>query len=156
MSVISRSQLPYISRALGLLPIGIVSVAYEKNNLGFTTPDWWPKHPERSFSIPDWWPKHPERRSAQCHRLLSTSISLETVCRRTIYTRDTRTVFFVWSGLPKLRSLRAERRMMAWLSWSGYMLQVICRKWSGAWVYEDLSHCLVAFPEMVPKSRTSL
>ena len=116
----TMSQLVYICRALGLPPTGIASVAYEKNNPGFTTPDWWPKHPERRF--------------AQCHRLLSTSISLETVCRRTIYTRDTRAVFLAWSGLPKLRSLRAERRMMAWLSWSGYMLKVICREWSGACV----------------------
>ena len=130
----TMSQLAYVCMALGFPADGVASVAHEESNPGFTTPDWWPKPSERSFTVSDPWPKHAQRRSPQDHRLLSTSICLDTVCRRTIYTRDTRAVFLAWSGLPKWWGLRADRRMMAWLSWSGYMLKVICREWSGACV----------------------
>ena len=130
----TKSQLVYVCMALGYPADGVASVANEESNPGYTTPDWWPKPSERSVTVSDPWPTHPQRRSPQDHRLLSTSICLDTVCRCTIYTRETRAVFLAWSCLPKWSGLLAERRLIAWLSWHGYMLKLACRTWWGACV----------------------
>ena len=117
----TKSQHVYVCMTLGY-----PSVANEESsNLGYTTPDWWLKPSERSVTV-----SH-HRLLSQEHRLLSTAICLDTVCRRTIYARETRAVFLAWSCLPKWWGLLADRRLIAWLSWSGYMLKLACRTWWG-------------------------
>ena len=118
----TKSQHVHVCNALGY-PI----VADEESSTpGYISPDWWPKPSERSVAG-----SH-HRLPTQEHRLLPTAICLDTVCRRTIYTRETRAVFLGWACLPKWSAIRAERRLTAWLSWHGYLLKLACRMWWGA------------------------
>ena len=113
----TNSQHVHVCNALGY-PIVAIE---EDSNPGYITPDWWPKPSERSVA------GSYHRLPTQEHRLLSTAICLDTVCRRTIYTRETRAVFLGWACLPKWSAIRAERRLTAWLSWHGYLLKLACR-----------------------------
>ena len=105
----TNSQHVHVCNALGY-PIVAIE---EDSNPVYITPDRWPKPSERSV-------------------VLSTAICLDTVCRRTIYTRETRAVFLGWARLPKRSAIRAERRLTAWLSWHGYLLKLAYRMWWGA------------------------
>ena len=58
------------------------------------------------------------------------AICLETICRRAIYTRDTRAICFAWLHIAMLRR-RFVRRCRWWLSVNGYLIRAIVIKWAG-------------------------